>query len=63
MQFSHGARTCIGRHIALMETCKLVPALLRKFRFELADPDKEWDIVNYTFLKPKAVDVYIVRRD
>jgi cytochrome P450 len=63
VQFSAGARTCIGRHIAILETCKLIPALLRRFRLELAEPDKEWEIVNYTFLKPKAVNVYFVRRE
>ena len=46
-----------------METCKVVPAFMRRFRFELTYPDQEWEILNYTFLKPRAVDVFVVQRE
>ncbi|OCK74442.1 cytochrome P450 [Lepidopterella palustris CBS 459.81] len=61
--FSQGARVCIGRHIALMEICKVFPALMRHFRFELARPEKVFRIKNYTFMKPEAVEVWIFRRN
>lgn len=48
-QFSHGARMCVGRHIAMIEICKMLPAIMRKIRFELVEPEKEWEILNSTF--------------
>jgi cytochrome P450 len=54
---------CVGRHIAMIEICKMFPAIMRKFRFELAEPEKEWEILNYTFLKPRAINVWVVARE
>ncbi|ETS76877.1 hypothetical protein PFICI_10751 [Pestalotiopsis fici W106-1] len=57
MPFGSGSRTCIGRHIAMLEICKLVPRLMRDFDFELvgklARPQSSWVTTNHLLLKPK----------
>jgi hypothetical protein len=35
MAFGMGSRTCIGKHISMLEMSKLVPQLVRNFNFEL----------------------------
>lgn len=33
--FGGGSRTCLGKHIALLEMCKLIPSFLRRFEVSL----------------------------
>jgi cytochrome P450 len=65
-QFGSGSRTCIGRHISILEISKLVPRLVRDFDFELAggleDPRKRWDTAHFWFVKPKGFMVWIKPR-
>ncbi|KAF5542405.1 pisatin demethylase cytochrome P450 [Fusarium napiforme] len=44
MPFGLGSRTCVGRHISMLEMCKLVPALVRDFEFTQSDNllQNEW---------------------
>ncbi|KAL7276059.1 hypothetical protein RUND412_000975 [Rhizina undulata] len=63
LHFSAGARTCLGKHIAMMEMCKLIPAFFRSYDLQLVDPKKEWEIKNYTFLKPKDIMVQLRPRN
>lgn len=51
LAFGAGARTCLGKNISLLEMSKLVPQLLRRFDFELADSSKEWTLHDYWFVK------------
>lgn len=46
-----GSRTCIGRHIAILEMSKLVPQLVRDFDFQL-ESSKELETSNFWFVKP-----------
>lgn len=41
LAFGAGSRTCTGKAISLVEISKVVPELLRRFDFQLADPDAE----------------------
>lgn len=54
LQFGLGSRTCIGRHVSMLEICKLVPRLVRDFDFELAGdlalPNSEWELKNHWFV-------------
>ncbi|VTO81718.1 unnamed protein product [Fusarium graminearum] len=54
MPFGLGSRTCIGRHVSMLEICKLVPRLVRDFDFELAGdlalPNSEWELKNHWFV-------------
>ena len=45
-QFGAGARTCIGKNISLLEMYKLIPAFLRRFEVEFADPSQDWKLHN-----------------
>ncbi|KAI0123926.1 cytochrome P450 [Xylariales sp. AK1849] len=67
MPFGLGSRTCIGRHISLLEISKLIPRLVRDFDFELAGdlakPGTSWTTENYWFVKPKDFMVQVrIRR-
>ena len=44
--FGAGSRTCIGKNFSLMEMSKIVPLLLRDYRFSLVDPGKELVVRN-----------------
>lgn len=51
-KFGLGSRTCIGRHISMLEMCKLVPRLVRDFDLELCDT-KRWQTKDHWFVKPE----------
>ncbi len=59
--FGGGNRTCLGKHIALLEMYKLVPTFLRHFEVR-PTTDAPWDLHLAWFVKPKTFDVTIVRR-
>ena len=50
LQFGHGARTCIGKNISLLEIYKLVPTFLRNFAVDMAEPGGEWKTKNAWFV-------------
>ncbi|KAL3478704.1 cytochrome P450 [Aspergillus californicus] len=62
-QFGAGSRTCIGRNISLMETYKMVPTFLRKFRIELAEPAENMYLKNAFFVHRKNFKVHISLRN
>lgn len=53
LQFGAGARTCIGKHISLLEIYKLVPSFLRRFEIELEYPGAEWRTHNAWFVSQR----------
>lgn len=57
-QFGLGSRTCIGRHISMLEISKLIPRLIRDFEMEICDKG-EWETRNYWFVKPKDFKVLV----
>ncbi|KFA51932.1 hypothetical protein S40293_07051 [Stachybotrys chartarum IBT 40293] len=62
-KFGLGSRTCIGRHISMLEISKLIPRIVRDFDFELADgkdaPENRWHTESYWFVKPTDFKVKI----
>ncbi|PVH70745.1 cytochrome P450 [Cadophora sp. DSE1049] len=42
LAFGHGARTCIGKNISIMEMGKMVPQIFRNFDIEWASEKLEW---------------------
>ncbi|KAH8758356.1 cytochrome P450 family protein [Diaporthe sp. PMI_573] len=62
LTFGHGARTCLGKNISMMEMCKLVPKLVRKFDLELADPNAELKTYNVWFVKQTDLKVRVSER-
>ncbi|KAI1851408.1 hypothetical protein JX265_000358 [Neoarthrinium moseri] len=61
MPFGLGSRTCIGRHISMLEITKLVPRILRDFDFAIVEPiDSSKGIFNthnMWFVKPSDFQV------
>lgn len=46
LTFSAGKRSCLGKNVAMMEMCKLVPALILKFpNMKLGDA-QDWEVKN-----------------
>lgn len=60
--FGAGTRTCIGKNISLAEIHKLVPHVLRHFKLELWDKDREWKTINTWFNRQEGVEVRLTRR-
>lgn len=61
LPFGLGSRTCIGRHISMLEMCKLMPRLLRDFEFELERPEEEWECEDFWFVMVKNFSVRVRR--
>ncbi|KAF2737912.1 cytochrome P450 [Polyplosphaeria fusca] len=56
LPFGSGSRTCIGKNISLLEISLLVPELVRKFDFELANPEAELESENIWFVRQENVN-------
>ena len=57
LTFSAGKRSCLGKNIAMMEMCKVVPALVMKFPdMQLVSEDK-WSVRNAWLLAQTGLEV------
>ncbi|KAH7012964.1 pisatin demethylase [Ilyonectria destructans] len=54
--FGMGSHTCIGKNISYLEIYKVVAAVLRNFKVELADPASQWNIQGSWFVKQTDFD-------
>ncbi|CAK7239412.1 MAG: hypothetical protein STHCBS139747_000842 [Sporothrix thermara] len=62
VQFGGGAHVCIGRNLALLEINKVLPRLLRDFRFALVHPERELNSHATFFVVQEGLDVFIEKR-
>ncbi|ETI27561.1 hypothetical protein G647_00010 [Cladophialophora carrionii CBS 160.54] len=62
LAFGAGKRSCLGKNIAMLELHKLVPALFLKFRIELAEPSREWEVSNAWVLNQTGLNVRLALR-
>ncbi|KAH6632420.1 cytochrome P450 [Chaetomium tenue] len=60
-QFGGGSHLCIGRNLALLEINKVVPRLLRDYRFELAHPGRPLKANASFFVVQSGLEVRIRR--
>ncbi|KAJ5925355.1 hypothetical protein N7454_007994 [Penicillium verhagenii] len=60
MPFGLGSRTCLGKHISILEMSKLIPCLVRDY--DLASLRETLDTSNFWFVKPTNFDVRVSRR-
>ncbi|KAK4935022.1 hypothetical protein LTR10_023834 [Elasticomyces elasticus] len=60
--FGHGAGTCIGKNISLMEIGKVIPHILRKYDFKLVDPNAELKCRYVAFVLQENLNVSIAPR-
>ncbi|KAL4867930.1 hypothetical protein BDV12DRAFT_170571 [Aspergillus spectabilis] len=61
LTFGAGRRVCLGRHIAMLELKKIVPALLLKYDFTIQDP-KRYQVENCWFFRQFGMDVTVTKR-
>ncbi|KAG9244294.1 cytochrome P450 [Calycina marina] len=57
LTFGGGHRTCLGKHISLLEIYKLVPSLLQEYDLEPLSLDKTWRIENRWFVPQFGLNV------
>ncbi|KAI8632764.1 putative cytochrome P450 pisatin demethylase [Xylariaceae sp. FL1651] len=60
--FGLGSRTCIGRHISMLEMTKLIPELISRFDIMEDKPESRWKCKNYWFVKPEHLQVRLTTR-
>jgi cytochrome P450 len=60
--FGGGSRSCIGKHLALLQVYKVISTLVARFDIELAYPEKEWDTHNSLFVRQAGFEVKLARR-
>lgn len=53
MPFGLGVRTCIGKNISLLEISKLLPELVKRYKFQFLE--REMEYTNHNFVKPRNV--------
>ncbi|CAH0051561.1 unnamed protein product [Clonostachys solani] len=53
--FGAGPRICLGRHVAVIKTYKLVATLISNYDIELDHPDREWQIHCGWFLRQYGI--------
>ncbi len=63
LAFGSGTRTCLGKNVSLLEMSKLVPQVLRRFGFELTNPEREWVMQDYWFVQQKGLICKVKRRE
>lgn len=51
-----------GRNISWLEIQKVIPEILRMFEIELADPGREWKVVNHWFCQQEGLICQLKRR-
>ena len=59
--FGYGSRSCLGRHIAILEIYKLIATLFSRYEMKLAQPDREWTLSNQFFIQQSSMDIDITR--
>ncbi|KAK0666429.1 putative cytochrome P450 pisatin demethylase-like protein [Cercophora samala] len=62
LNFGGGPHMCLGKNISMLEIYKALPELIRDYDFELADPNKEWTLINRWFHQPKNVQTIVTKR-
>lgn len=63
LSFGAGTRTCLGRHIAMLELSKMIPALILRYDMRLSDPKKEWKVTSAFAVKQEGLEVILTRRE
>lgn len=62
LSFGGGSRICIGKHMGLFQTYKVLATLVTLYEIELADPKKEWKVINSWFPRQEGVEVKLRKR-
>jgi cytochrome P450 len=60
--FGAGSRSCVGKNIAMLEMCKFIPELFRRFEMHLVDPNR-YKIQSTWLIYQSGLDVKMRWRD
>ncbi|KAL8846278.1 MAG: hypothetical protein Q9221_008624 [Calogaya cf. arnoldii] len=63
LSFGGGKRACIGKNLALLEIYKIMGTLFASFDFELAEPDKEPEVIHSAFVRMKGFNARMKPRE
>ena len=62
LTFGASSRSCIGKHLGLAKTFKLVTTLVTRCSIELVHPGKEWHVINSWFMRHEGIEVRLSKR-
>ncbi|CAG7559457.1 unnamed protein product [Fusarium equiseti] len=62
LSFGGGSRICIGKNMGLFQTYKVLARLITLYEIELADPRKEWKVINSWFPRQEGLRVRLRKR-
>ncbi|KAI1056935.1 hypothetical protein LB507_002367 [Fusarium sp. FIESC RH6] len=62
LSFGGGSRICIGKNMGLFQTYKVLSRLITLYEIELADPQKEWKVINSWFPRQEGLKVRLRKR-
>ncbi|KAF9631373.1 Cytochrome P450 [Lasiodiplodia theobromae] len=64
LAFGGGSRTCLGKHISMMEMMKVIPQLLREFEVQLEGGEgREWKVKNRWFVQQEGLICALTKRE
>ncbi|KAJ5973116.1 uncharacterized protein N7479_003034 [Penicillium vulpinum] len=62
LSFGGGSRSCIGKHLGLVEVYKVIATLVSRYDIKLALPEKDWMTHNSFFVRQTGIEVKLTRR-
>lgn len=62
LTFGAGSRICIGKHLGLVETFKVVATLIARYNIELVQPRRDWHVINSWFMRQEGIEVRLSKR-
>jgi cytochrome P450 len=62
LQWGAGARSCIGKNLAIIELLPVIVELYRHFQFKLADDTKEWRVSGTWITRQTQMDMIVSRK-
>ena len=62
LTFGAGSRICIGKHLGLVETFKVVATLVARYNIELVHSLRDWHVTNSWFMRQEGIEVRLSKR-
>jgi hypothetical protein len=62
LSFGGGSRSCIGKHLGLLEVYKVIATLVSRYDIKLAHPEEDWKTHNSFFVRQTGIEVKLTRR-